>query len=127
LTHGIADEFEQYLRTRLQPGDRVQPIDWTSGALQAMLMTDALPATRFIESYYFLHSVSHPLIQKLRKEFLDSLEKRPPRYLLEATTVRWPGGLDTEQRFQAFEEWRGSHYRICKEDEHYRVWELRRS
>ena len=124
LTHGIADEFQHYLQARLQPGDRVQPIDWTYGAVQGMLMTDALPATRFIESSYFLHSVSHPLIQRLRKEFLDTLKSRPPRFLLEATTVRWPNGLDTEKRFMAFEAWRDVHYRVSKEGEHYRIWEF---
>ena len=124
LTHGIADVFEDFLKNKLQPGDSAQPIDWTYGAIQGMLLTDAPPATRFIESSYFLHSVSHPLIQKLRKEFLDSLTKRPPRFLLEATTVCWPNGLDTEKRFLAFEAWRGAHYRVSKEGEHYRIWEF---
>jgi hypothetical protein len=124
LTDGIADEFETYLREKRQPGDRVQPIDWTDGAVQAMLMTDALPATRFFEYYYFLHSVSNPLILRLRQEFLDTLAQRPPRFLLEATTVTWPHGLDTVRRFEAFEAWKNAHYRVSKEGDHYRIWEF---
>ena len=123
LTHGIADVFEAHLRQNLRAGDRVQPIDWTYGAVQGMLLTDAMPATRFIESSYFLHSVSHPLIKKIRSEFLASLEKQPPRFILEALNVRWPNGRDTEETFAAFETWRSAHYVARKEGEHYRIWE----
>jgi hypothetical protein len=123
LTHGIADEFTRYLQPRLRPEDRVQPIDWTYGAVQGMLATDALPATRFIEFSYFLHSVNTPLIHQFRQEFLASLNARPPRFLLEATTVRWPNGLNTEARFADFDAWRDAHYSVVQQSGHYRIWE----
>ena len=124
LKYGVPDAFGDYLKVHLQPGDRVQPVDWACGSLHGMLMVDALPATRFPYSFYFLHHVSHPLIQKLRQEYMDSLKKNPPRFVLEATTVPMPSGMDTEKRFEAFETWRASHYRMVAEDEHYRIWEL---
>ena len=123
MKNGVPDAFTNYLHLHASPGDRAQPIDWTYGALHGMLMTGTPPATRFVEFSYFLHSVSNPLIQSLRKEFLSDLETTPPRFLLEATSAKWPNGIDTEPRFQAFEDWRDAHYRIAEQDEHYRIWE----
>lgn len=121
--HEVPDAFARYLTTHLRPGDRVQPVDWSCGAIQGMLAADALPATRFPYTFYFLHHVRHPLIQKIRKEFMDELTQNPPRFLLEATTVPLPTGADTEQRFLAFESWRAAHYRTVDEGGHYRIWE----
>ncbi|MEI7901392.1 MAG: hypothetical protein WCK89_14175 [bacterium] len=126
LKHGVPDAFGRFLEKHLQPGDRVQPDDWACGALQGMLIADALPATRFPYTFYFRHHVSHPLIKKLRHEFTESLENQPPRYLLEATTVLMPKGLDTEQHIQPFETWRNSHYHVVEEGGHYRIWERNR-
>lgn len=123
LKHGVPDAFGNYLKRHLRAGDRVQPDDWACGALQGMLVADALPATRFPYTFYFRHHVSHPLIQKLRSEFQASLERRPPRFILEATTVLMPKGLDTVKQIQPFEDWRSTHYHIVEEAEEYRIWE----
>jgi hypothetical protein len=123
LRHNMADQFADYLRKNLEPDECVQAIDWVSGAAHGMLMADALPATRFTETFYFLHNVDSPVIQKLRREFMDTLAKRPPQILLEARGVRWPDGKGTEARFEAFENWRDAHYRVAEETEHYRIWE----
>lgn len=125
VKHNVPDAFATYLRNHAKPGDRAQPIDWTYGALHGMLMTDTLPATRFVEFSYFLHSVSTPLIQSLRKEFLTDLEKRPPRFLLEVRSEKWPNGIDAEKHFQAFEDWRDVHYHVAEQSEHYCIWEYR--
>ena len=124
LKHNVPDMFAAYLKAHVSPGDCAQPIDWTEGALHGMLISDVPLATRFPYSFYFLHSVSHPLIQSLRNEFLDDLAKTPPRFLLEATATPWPSGIDTETRFQAFEDWRDAHYRIAEQGEFYRIWEF---
>jgi len=123
LQHGIADQFAGYMKKNLRHGERVQPIDWVDGAVHGMLMVDALQATRFTETYYFLHHVNNPVVQKLRREFMDALTKDPPQIFLEARDVRWPNGKGTEARIEAFERWRAAHYRIAEETEHYRIWE----
>jgi len=123
--HDVPDIFADYLKTHAVTGDYAQPLDWTGGALHGMLIADIPLATRFPYSFYFLHSVSHPLIKKIRSEFLDSLDEKKPRFLLECIEpVFMPNGIDTEKRFQAFEDWRDTHYRIVQENEHYRIWEL---
>jgi len=124
LKHGVPDCFADYLKTHAAPGDRAQPIDWAEGALHGMLMADVPLATRFPYAFYFLHSVSHPLIKKIRSEFLARLDETQPRFLLETRTGSRPSGIDTETHFQAFEQWRNAHYRLAQESEHYRIWEL---
>jgi len=123
--HDVPDIFADYLKAHAVPGDYAQPLDWTGGALHGMLIADIPLATRFPYSFYFLHSVSHPLIKKIRGEFLDSLDEKKTRFLLECIEpVFMPNGIDTEARFQAFEDWRDVHYRVVQENEHYRIWEL---
>ena len=123
LKQGVAEAFTRHLQGKLSPGETVQPMDWTYAALHAMLRVDALPATRFLEYSYFLHSVSHPLIRQFRREFLEQLAAHPPRFILEARDQDWPNGLDTEARFNDFEAWRDAHYRIAEEAKAYRIWE----
>lgn len=124
LKHGVPDELGNYLRHRLRPGDHVQPVDWTGGALHGMFMVDAPLATRFPYTFYFFHHVSHPLIQKFRREFMNDLNEKPPRFILECTRIVLPSGVDTAKRFPEFETWRDSHYRVVQSDEYYRIWEL---
>ena len=123
LKQGVAESFRKHLQGKLKPGETVQPMDWTYAALHAMLLADAPPATRFLEYSYFLHSVSHPLIRGFRKEFMAQLIERPPRFILEARAQDWPNGLDTEQRFAEFENWRDAHYRVAEETHAFRIWE----
>ena len=48
------DEIAAFLLAAdLQPGDTVLPVDWTEGAVHAMLIAKALPASPFIYDYYF--------------------------------------------------------------------------
>lgn len=122
LKQGVAAEFTRYLRDNLRPGERVQPMDWTYAALHAMLLVDAPPATRFLEYSYFLHSVSHPLIIGFRQEFMAQLEAHPPAVILEACAQDWPNGIDTEERFVAFEAWRDANYQVAEESAAYRIW-----
>jgi len=121
--HDVPNYFGDYLKAHLKEGDTVQPVDWAYGALCGMLKSDALLATRFPYTFYFHHHVNHPLIQKLRKEFLEQLSEAPPRFLLDPFRVIMPTGVDTEIRFAAFEDWRDAHYRIAEEGVHYRIWE----
>ena len=125
VKRGVPDAFSRYLAARLRPGDRVQPLDWTGGAVHGMLQAKALPATRFLYTFHFYHHVDSPFIRRLRKEFVDALSARPPRFLLEATDSPVPHGKGTSDRFEEFDQWREAHYRVVASGDGYRIWELK--
>ena len=94
------DEIAGYLRANLEPGDKVQPLDWTGGAVHGMLLARAEVATRFMYDYHFYHHVSQPFIQTLRSRFIDDLEKSSPRYIIQVETLKpWVSGPDTTREF----------------------------
>jgi len=97
--YGRVDAIADFLETNLRPGDTVQTRDWAGGALHAMLIAKAKPATPYIYDYHFLHHVSDPFIQKLRERFIVALVADPPRYFIEITDRPFPTGEDTEPEF----------------------------
>ena len=121
--HGVPDAFARYLRVHLREGDRVQPLDWTGGAVHGMLMADARPATRFLYSFHFYHHVHSPFIQQIRDEFIHSLQSDPPRFLLETVGESRPHGEGTSETFLELEQWRIAHYHVAESGNGYRIWE----
>lgn len=120
---GVPDAVAAYLRARLVAGDRVQPLDWTGGAVHGMLMADALPATRFLYDFHFYHHVDSPVVQKLRHEFLSALESDPPRFMVEPLGQLRPSGGGTSDTFAEFEHWRAGTYHVAESQRGYRIWE----
>jgi hypothetical protein len=98
---GRVDEMASYLKSHLKDGDKVQPLDWTGGAVQAMLMTRAQPATPFIYDVLFYHHVSHPYVQGLRRRFIEDLRVSQPRFIIEVVSEDkpWVWGEDTTREF----------------------------
>ena len=76
---GAVDRMEAALRDHLKPGDTVQPLDWTGGAVHALLRTEARLATRFLYDYHFYHHIDRPIIATLRARFMGELERAAPR------------------------------------------------
>ena len=109
---GRADQMAAYLSKNLHPGDRVQPLDWTGGAIHAMLITRAQIATPFIYDFYFYHHVSHPYIQNLRHRFIADLTAAKPRFILQVTAEDkpWPSGRDTTRQFPQLQAILASQY-----------------
>lgn len=101
LAGGRATQIASYLQTHLASGETVQPLDWTGGALQAMLESRASLATSFVFDFYLYHHVSSPYIQGLRARLIDELEAAPPAYIVEVTAMDkpWIGGPDTSRDF----------------------------
>ena len=96
---GRVDEIAGYLQSHLREGDTVQPLDWTGGALHAMLIAQAPIATRFIYDFHFYHHISTPYNRQLREEFMTELAARPPRFIIEINTNKpWVSGTDTTER-----------------------------
>jgi len=96
---GRPDAIVAALQPRLQPGDRVQPIDWTGGSTEALLTLRVPIATRYLHDFYFYHHVSHPYIQALRRDFIASLEADLPRFVVEVTAKPAPWGPGTSIEF----------------------------
>lgn len=97
---GRVDEIAGFLSRHLEPGDKVQPLDWTGGAVNAMLTARADLATRFFYTYVFYHHTSTPYIQGLRREFVDSLVRDQPRFIVELhVTPSIVHGPDTSREF----------------------------
>lgn len=120
---GRVDEIADYLRSTLQPGDKVQPLDWTEGALQAMLMTGTVIATPYLYDYHFYHHVSQPYIQTLRQRFLDRLAAEQPRFIIDVYAKPQPSGADTEPEFPALDDYIDAHYVAVHEGDGFTVLE----
>jgi hypothetical protein len=121
---GKVDEIAEFLiEANLGPDDRVQPLDWTEGAVHAMLIAEALPATPYIYDYYFYHYISDPYIQEIRGRYIAALQADLPRFMIDVTDKLKPSGLDTTDRFPELESIIAAHYQVVKEGTNYRILE----
>ncbi|MCC7007541.1 MAG: hypothetical protein IT184_01880 [Acidobacteria bacterium] len=122
---GLPDEIATFLGERLRPGDTVQPLDWTAGAVHGMLLARAPLATRFLYDFHFYHHVSTDYIQRLRREFLLELAQRPPRFVVEITTEDkpWPRGRDTTREFPELWARLAGAYAVVLERPAFRIYE----
>ena len=119
---GVPDEISGFLRSHMNSGDAVQPLDWTGGAVHGMLMARAPLATRFMYDYHFYHHVSHPYIGKLRRDFIDELSVKRPRFIIEILQDKgWPTGPDTTRQFPELQAFLEQHYAPAQQDTRYRI------
>ncbi len=116
---GRVDAMAGFLARNLRPTDTVQPLDWTGGAVHAMLIARARLATSFIYDFPFYHHVSMPYIAGLRTRFLHELQLSNPRFIVEVTASDkpWPRGADTSADFPPLRLYLQDHYRIAEKDE----------
>jgi 4-amino-4-deoxy-L-arabinose transferase-like glycosyltransferase len=121
---GRVDEIAHWLKSRLQPGDTVQPLDVTGGSVQGMLIAEAKIATKFILDWQFYFHVSSPYIQGLRKQFISQLYNSPPRFVIEVMTDKpWVSGVDTTNKFPELSSFLTDHYSIVFYGKGYEIWE----
>jgi hypothetical protein len=124
---GRVDEMVDFLRSRLKPDDTIEPLDWTGGAVHAMLILRAKLPTRYMQDFYFYHHVSSPVIQRMRDEFVDGLERSQPRFVIQvlAEDKPWPSGRDTTREFPRLERFLSSSYMPVLEKPDFRILERR--
>jgi hypothetical protein len=116
------EEIAAYLDENLRPGERVQPLDWTGGAVHAMLRARAPLATPFATDFYFYHHVSNPYIASLRQRFLSAFADAKPELVIEVEKIKpWPHGPDTTREFPALREILERDYRVVFEGRGYRI------
>ncbi|MEN8008526.1 MAG: hypothetical protein ABFS42_16070 [Candidatus Krumholzibacteriota bacterium] len=93
-------EIADWLNSHLQPGDTVQPLDWTGGSIHAMLLAEARLSSRFLYDYHFYHNISSPYNQALRASFITQIRQDPPRFVIAVDEGRpWVSGIDTSRDF----------------------------
>jgi hypothetical protein len=122
-----ATQISSFLEKNLEPGDQVQPLDWTGGTLLAMLETRAPIATSYVFDFYFYHHVSNPYIQSLRNDFMTQLGESKPRFIIEVTAIDkpWVSGEDTTREFPELRAYLAEHYSVTMEKEDYVIHELK--
>jgi hypothetical protein len=115
-----AAEMARFLEKNLEAGDTVQPLDWTGGALLALLERRASLATPYVFDFYFYHHVSEPYIQSLRRDFLRELQQARPRFIIEVTAIDkpWITGEDATREFPELRAYLDGNYsaRVRKDD-----------
>ena len=122
-----AEEIARYLEENLEDGDTVQPLDWTGGALLAMLETRAHIATPYVFDFYFYHHVSTPYIQSLRADFMSDLQGAYPRFIVEVTAIDkpWISGQDTTREFPELRAFLNENYSVTIREDDYVIYERR--
>ncbi len=125
LTFAEIQQVASHLERRLSPGDTVQPLDWTGGAVHAMLLARAVPSTRFLYDFHFFHHLSDPYIERIRREFLDELRKAPPRFVVAVERRGRLAGPNTARTFAALDAFLADRYERSVVTDGYTIWERR--
>lgn len=126
VKEGRVDAIAGYLRAHLRAGDRVQPLDWTGGAVHALLLSRARLATPFMYDFHFYHHVSHRYTQELRQRFLRDLTAAPPRYIVEITRDKpWVSGADTTRDFPDLYHFIAARYTVALRGDGFIIYELK--
>jgi hypothetical protein len=122
---GRAAQIANFLEKNLEPGDAVQPLDWTGGSLLAMLETRAPLATSYVFDFYFYHHVSDAYIQSLRNDFMTQLREAQPRFIIEVTAIDkpWVSGEDTTRDFPELRAFLEKHYSAAIQKDDYVIYE----
>jgi MFS family permease len=111
LMDGRVDEIAAYLNVHLSPTDKVQPLDWITGAAYGMLISKAVIATPYIIDFPFYHHVSNDYIKHLRRDFIEKLKKAMPTVIIEVHAKHRISGLDVTYEFPELKEFIKQHYK----------------
>lgn len=117
-------EIASVLSERLEPGDTVAPLDWTEGAVHAMLLARAPLGVPFLYDFHFYHHVSSPYVQGLRQRLLARIERTPPRFIVRVPQVAF-AGRDTASDFSALMTVVEARYTKVVEGRGYEIWQRR--
>lgn len=115
-------EIAAFLEQHQQPGDLVQPLDWTGGAVDAMWRAHSRLATPFVYDFHFHHHVSTEYVQSLRARFLAAFEATRPRFVIAIETRKpWPIGPDTSHDWNELDLVLRRDYQLAAYGEGYRI------
>jgi hypothetical protein len=104
----------------------VQALDWTAGALEALLRADRQTATRFLYDFPFYHHVSSPYTQQLRSRFIAALNAAAPEVIVEMTKGKpVPVGPGTSTAFPELARVLRENYAVDVQTEYYTLYRRR--
>jgi hypothetical protein len=117
------DEIAAYLKANVGPGETVQPLDWTGGAVHAMLLADTRIATPFIYDFYFYHDIDEPYILDLRRRFLEALAAANPKIIIDIDEDKpWVEGVNTTRQFPDLQTYIEENYSTAVKTESYTLY-----
>lgn len=117
----LALDMESALRKWVPDGGRVQPIDWSTGALHAMMRARIPIATRFFYDFHFAHHASTPINAQLRGRFLEELTTQAPEVMLIAHKRMKVFGLDVSYEFPELDAFMETGYRVVEENDQFSI------
>jgi hypothetical protein len=105
----------------------VQPLDWTGGAVHAMLVSEARLATPFVYDFHFYHNVSHEYIRNLRRRFVLSLRQSRARFIVQVVDddKPWVHGEDTTREFKELQSIIDESYMVARAGQGFVIYEIR--
>ena len=110
---------------RIQPADTVQVLDTTEGGIHALLRLHTLEPTRFLYDFHFFHDTDHPVIRRLRGEFMRDVTQRPPRFVV-LLERGWPNGrADRIRNFPELARWLDESYAVLQRRDGYVIFAKR--
>lgn len=110
-------KIARYLTAHLQAGDRVQSLDGSGDGQGALLLANAVTATRFVEDIPLYLQPTAPATQAFRQEFLTALQTKPPRFFVYIHNFFHPAGGNRLKEFQALYEFLQKNYEIAEEED----------
>jgi hypothetical protein len=115
-----------YLEERTEPAATIQPLDWTGGAVAAMLETRSALATQFLYDFHFYHHVNSKYIRELRADFLEQLRSSHPEVVIRITAPDkpWVWGSNTGP-FPELEALLSQEYHLARKGPGYAILERR--
>lgn len=120
---GNVDKIAYFLKLHLNPWDKVQPLDWTGGAVHGMLLSKSVIATPYIYDFLFYHHISEQYIQRIRKIFIKQLKEEKPRFIIDMIAKPRPIGKDTTREFPELQKFIFENYNIASQDIGFIIWE----
>jgi hypothetical protein len=127
--HGNVAKMVGAIEKYVPAGAPVQPIDWTTGAVQALLRTEHPIGTRFLYDYHFYHHVQTPVVQKLRAEFVTQLVTCRVPFVLEVRRdfKDVMSGINTSDHFDELDRVLSERYESVHEGNIFRLLRLKQA
>lgn len=104
------NELSNYLNKNLTDTDKVQTLDWIEGGVHAMLISKAVTPTPYICDFQFYINVSNPYIRKLRKNFMEGLEREKPMFIIKNDRKNIMSGVDVSYDFPELNDFINKYY-----------------
>lgn len=115
--HIRSQKIGAYLKKHLQPGDTVQSIDGSGDGQGSLLIARATPATRYLEDIPLYMQPDAPATQAFRQEFLSTLAKKPPAYIVYIENFFHPAGGNRLAEFRQLNSFVQENYEKVEVDD----------